>query len=371
MRNLAHSANGRNPPKSDYEITKLKEEHQKEIQKLTYESKIELMESQMKIINLTHQLEIIKLKHSHEIETKHVVADRELQNKLTEMEKQLAIKDKEIAATKNEMTIKLNEKEKEIATKENERKMQLMAKDHEWVRNEKDFKLQIKDLEYDNQMKIKDLENEHKLKLLELTKERDATIRTLRNEIENLKTKKNVETQPMKAKDNQMQDVECKKVVPVKIEKPQRVFTKEEKFAWGPDTFFGGKKWLDNVYASYEDWYQGITLLLTNKIQENIYSGGTKYVFIKKEFNECHNHLFIGFRNVQHNYKKLGNGINIEGLGEPKNIGQVRHLLLHPTLSADCLQITPYTLEGLWIVREVTEHFYFGNTKSVIVLIKY
>ena len=46
-RNLAHSASGRNPVNVDvHEITKLKEEHQKEIQKLTYESKIKLLETE-------------------------------------------------------------------------------------------------------------------------------------------------------------------------------------------------------------------------------------------------------------------------------------------------------------------------------------
>ena len=62
MRNLAHSASGRNPMNiaDDQQITKLKEEHQKEIQNLTYKSKIELMESQMKIVNLTHQPKVKK-----------------------------------------------------------------------------------------------------------------------------------------------------------------------------------------------------------------------------------------------------------------------------------------------------------------------
>ena len=61
-RNLPRSADGRSVHSvtDDQQITKLKEEHQKEIQNLTYKSKIELMESQMKIVNLTHQPKVKK-----------------------------------------------------------------------------------------------------------------------------------------------------------------------------------------------------------------------------------------------------------------------------------------------------------------------
>uniref|UniRef100_A0A7M5XAT6 Uncharacterized protein n=1 Tax=Clytia hemisphaerica TaxID=252671 RepID=A0A7M5XAT6_9CNID len=114
-RNLAHSASGRNVHKvaDDQQIIKLREEHGREIQKLNYESKIELMEAQMKNVSLEkdnqtlgHRLEMLKLKNSHEAETKQVAADKDLQIKLTEMEKQLAIKDKEIAAKKMELMTK-------------------------------------------------------------------------------------------------------------------------------------------------------------------------------------------------------------------------------------------------------------------------
>ena len=191
----------------------------------------------MKNVNLSHQLEMLKLKNSHEIEAKQVQADRELQNKLTQIEKQLA-------------------------AKENDFKMKMMAKEQEFLGKENDFKLQMKDLE----LKLNDLENANNLKLLELTKEKDATIQTLRNEIEMLKTKvrphENVETQPIKANELQKQEeVEPKKTFPVQIE---RVFTKAEILAWGPDTFFGGKVLEEKVFESYEDWYRRISLLLVN-----------------------------------------------------------------------------------------------------------
>ena len=335
-RNLAHSASGRKPSSADiHEITKLKEEHQKEIQKLTYESKIKLLETEnemrMKIVSLekdnqtlTHHLEILKLKADHEIETKQVQADRELQNKLAEMEKQLA-------ATKNEMIIKLSEKDKEFVTKENEYKMKIMEKDQEMLRKEKDFKRQIKDLENAIQMKVKDLENEHKFKLLEVTKEKDVIDRTLRHEIENLKTK------------NHQDEAEPKKLLKVQIVKPPQVFTKEEKLAWGADYFFGVKvmKWEENVFNSYENWYQGITRVLANNKQEEISVDGTNFVFIKKEFDQFHRQLFIGFKKkvktVIPGYKEKNFDLMVEGLSE-KPIEDGHVFLLHPKLPGKRLQ---------------------------------
>ena len=97
-RNLAHSANGRNPPvkNAGSEILKLKEEHQKEIQKLTYESKIKLMESQMKIVNLTHQLEMLQLKNSYEVQASQVQADQLLQKEKDDLQTKLTAKEHEM-----------------------------------------------------------------------------------------------------------------------------------------------------------------------------------------------------------------------------------------------------------------------------------
>ncbi|XP_066918745.1 putative leucine-rich repeat-containing protein DDB_G0290503 [Clytia hemisphaerica] len=378
-RNLAHSANDRNPPKKadSVEIQKLKEEHQKQIQKLTYESKIELMEAQMKNANLTHQLELLNLKHSHGIESKQIQADHELQNKLNEMEKQLIIKNKEIATkvdetklklnekdkeivdTKNQMTIKLNEKDKEIAAKDNECKMKLMTKDQEILGKENDFKLQIKDMENDHKLKLKDLENYHNLKLVALTKEKDATIQILRNEIGKLKLKNNQSNDVVKAK----------KVVSVKKEKPQKHFTKEEKLALGADTFFEGKKWEENVFESYEVWYREISLILTNRKQENVFSpiDGTEYVFIKREFGKNHKKLDIGFKEeVGNGYKEKDCDIMFEGVSK-KTTNKGKFFLLHPTIRGKHLKFLTNDWVNWWWKVEIPEDFYFGDKTSAIV----
>ena len=350
-KDLADSTDGENPNKFEGpEIQKIKEEHRKEIKILTYESKLKLLETEnemrMKIISLekdnqtlNHQLQITKLKNSHEIETKQILADQELQNKLTETEKRMA-------AMGNEMTIKLVEKDKEIAAKENEYTLKLMIKELEMSAAENENN----ELNNIIRMKMNDLVNEHKLKLLELTKEKDETIQKLRNEIEKFKSKGSDEAQ--------------------EEDKPPSVFTNEWKFAWGADTFFGGKtmKWEESAYESYEDWYKGISLLLTNKKQENIVIGGKKYVFIKKEFNECHIELYIGLKESVHHEDT--NDIMVEGLSEESR-KDGEFLLLHPTLSESFLKFVTSIIEGRWWkVQKVDENFYFGDEKSAIILVK-
>uniref|UniRef100_A0A7M5XBB2 Uncharacterized protein n=1 Tax=Clytia hemisphaerica TaxID=252671 RepID=A0A7M5XBB2_9CNID len=323
-RNLAHVASGRNVQKvaDDQQIIKLKEEHGREIQKLNYESKIELMEAQMKNVSLEkdnqtlgHRLEMLKLKNSHEAETKQVAADKDLQNKLTEMEKQLAIKDKEISDTKNQM-----------AVKENECKIKLMTKDQEMLEKENEIK------------------------------EKDATIQTLQNEIEKLKRSHN----PTESK------------MAVTKEKHPHLFTKEEKFAWGADVFFGFRemRWEESAYESYEAWYIGISSVLTNRRQVTIISDGTKYVFMKKHENKTGQRLFIGFREkVRYNYTAQDYEIIFEGLSE-ETMKNGRFLLLHPKVPEKRLKFVPYQYDkDWWNLENVTEDYYSGNEQSVIILV--
>ena len=136
MSNLAQSAEGRNTT-NDQQITKLKEDHQKEIQKLTYESKIELMESQMKIVNLekdnqtlSHQLEMLKLKNSYEIESKQIDADNELQNKNVELHDKLNQMEREMTAKENEYKLKIKDLENENKTKQIEKTTEMIAKEN-------------------------------------------------------------------------------------------------------------------------------------------------------------------------------------------------------------------------------------------------
>ena len=249
--------------------------------------------------------------------------------------------------------------------------MQLTAKDQELLGKENDFKLQLKDLENENKLKIKDLENKYNLKLLELTKEKDATIQTLRNEIEMMKTKvrpqENVQTQPIKANELQKQEeVEPKKTFPVQIE---RVFTKAEILAWGPDTFFGGKVLEEKVFESYEDWYRRISLLLVNDKQENVFSGGNRYVLIKKQFEKCHKRIDLGFKeNIRFDYEVEDNDIIVGNLRQ-EAIGEENLFLLHPASSGKHLNFSKYWNPEWRKIENVTEDYYFGEVKSAIVLV--
>eukprot|EP00111_Clytia_hemisphaerica_P003379 TCONS_00009654-protein len=373
-RNLAHSASGRNTT-NDQQIRKLKEEHLKEIEKLKMEFKIQQLESEnekkLKTMQLekdnqtlSHQFELFKLKNSHGIDSKQIVADAELQDKINEMEKQLSMKIKEIADMKNEMTTKLNEKDKEIATKENDCKMKFMTKDQEMLTKENDFKLQIKELGHNNivklkdmELKMKDLENDHNLKLVELTKAKDATIEALRNKIENLE-----------AKNNQRQEEdEAQAGLPVK-----RVFTDQEKLTWGVDTFFEDKKLLDTIYKSYQDWYQGISLILTHGKQQIINIDTKQYMFMKKDFvQRCEREwLFIGLKqHIDIDYYEEGYDFIVERV-DKKVAKSGKMFLLHPEFATNSMKFRECLDDNnWWRVSKVTKDYYHDGKFAIILII--
>eukprot|EP00111_Clytia_hemisphaerica_P013280 TCONS_00038986-protein len=245
-RNLAHSASGRNVHKvaDDQQITKLKEEHQKEIEKLKMEFKIQQLESEnektLKIMQLekenqtlSHQFEMFKLKNSRESQSSQVQADQQLQKQKDELRNNLVEKEKQLVAKEHEMVLYKKEQEKEIVVKENEWKM-----------------------------KVKDLENEHKIKILqtetklndmekEMT-EKEATVQHLNGEIENLK--RIIQRQNMTT-------IDC--------------------LVWGAEYFHEGNK-SSLLYPSYGHWYKAISAMMGNKKMFKT----DKYLFMRKEFNK-------------------------------------------------------------------------------------
>uniref|UniRef100_A0A7M5WXA6 Uncharacterized protein n=1 Tax=Clytia hemisphaerica TaxID=252671 RepID=A0A7M5WXA6_9CNID len=174
------------------------------------------------------------------------------------------------------------------------------------------------------------------------------------------------------------------------MNKPTRVFTKEEKFTWGVDTFFKDQKtskgteiWRESPFHSYEEWYAEISSLLRDKKQENIVlNGETKYVFIKKKFNECHDTLgFVIEKEVSKETLKLfpnktqkekEHEIWVKGLIE-RATHDANFLLLHPNQSDAHMQLRESAKRDLkydwFFVPEVTDDFYFGDKKSAIVLV--
>uniref|UniRef100_A0A7M6DM60 Uncharacterized protein n=1 Tax=Clytia hemisphaerica TaxID=252671 RepID=A0A7M6DM60_9CNID len=329
-RNLAHSAVGRNPmvEMDSGEIVKLKKEHQKEIQKLTYESKIEMMESQMKTMQLekenqtlSHQFEMFKLKNSYDSQSSQAQADQQLQKQ------------------KDELQNKLVEKEK-----------QLVAKEHEMV-------LYKKEQENEWKMKMKDLENEHKIKMLQkevkiaemekVMKENEETIQKMRAEM------KTVNEQAVKKES-------------ARLDTPVKALTDIDRMVWGANYFIQGISHGPKLYESYEKWYERISLLMENK---KLYVA-TEFLFIRKKFDKHHKVLHFVSKRKYSAYKDCSDEFNTEGLTKElyTNDG-VDLFLLHPKIDTKHLKFNR-NFNGhdyeRWQVKNVNLEFYDDNNDAIV-----
>ena len=322
-RNLAHSASGRNPRNTDdQQIIKLKEDHQKEIQRLTYESKIELMESQMKIVNLTHQLELLKLKNSHENETKQFQADRELQKDKDELQNKLAEMKLQLTAKEHEMKVYQKEQEKENSTKE-----------------------------YELKLKVKDLESEHKIKMLQMEKkltEMEKGLKEKEETIQKLRT-------GMGPVHEQVAD------------HPQNEKGLIDRMVWGANCFFKRISDGPKLYDSYEEWYESLSLLMADK---KLYVT-PMFLFMRKEFDKHRNALDFASKRKGSAYKDNSDEFNTEGLSKElySNDG-VDLFLLHSKVYAEHLKFNRshngYDYER-WSVKNVN-YIYYTTKNSAIVL---
>ncbi|XP_066914005.1 golgin subfamily A member 6-like protein 22 [Clytia hemisphaerica] len=343
-RNMAHSASGRNVA-DDQQITKLKNEHQKEIEKLKMKFKIQQLESEnektLKITQLekdnqtlSYQFEIFKLKNSRESQSSQVQTDQQLQKQNVELQNKLVEKEKQLVAKEHEMVLYKKEQEKETDAKENEWKMKMKEQENEW------------------KMKMKDLENEHKIKILQMeTKlnemkkemtEKEATVQHLKREIENLK-----------------------RFIPNQNEAAEKVeenMTTIDRLVWGAEYFHGGNKLL---YPSYGDWYKAISAMMGNK---KVFKKD-KYLFMRKEFNEAYDYLdFVNRKDNSYQEQcmrdflvencKIAWEIATFFLLHTKDFG--KHLKFEQRMS----QNASY---DYWCVRKVSKEFYFGAKRSAIV----
>ena len=319
--------------------------HAREIEKLKFENKIKFLESEnnnrMKIMqlekdnqSLTHELELVKLKAAHEFDSKKFVVDREIEKEMlkqrNEFQHKLAEKDKEFATKENKCNKKITEVEKdmlkqqrefqnrlaekniEIAAKENELKLKLVQKDQELAAKENEFKLKLAEVENANKCKVAEIE-----------------------------------------KQNQSQQ--------------QSVITRAEKLSWGVNKFFEGKPVVMNLFASYQEWYQEISLLLQGE-KEIVSSGSSRYVFIKRNFGECPSYLILIAYRKGRNNKKNPRMFYIED-DEKQFWKKTKIMLLHPLKHTKSLKLNE-TKAGVdferWEIDDVTKDFFHGKNWSAV-----
>ena len=394
-RNLAHSAAGRNLTKSveSLEIANLKEEHEKQIQKLTFENRIKILElekemskqdkeQKMKILqlekdnqSLTHELELLNLKAVHGLDLKKVTTDHELekemlkhqkefQNRLAEKDKELVEKQKELANMHFECKTKVDEMEKVFLTKEHEYQMKLAAKENEsqikLIAKEKEYQVALAAKENEFMLKMKDLEHASKIKLEKKEREKESAIQALRHKIELMET----------TKDNDLKDPKPVDAPGALLKLPEElIVTKEDKLIWGADEFFRGIKTGSNLFPSYEIWYEAISGLLTNKKQECVRRGKRQYFFVRKEMKEYERLLYFATKreNDSHDYF---NGIVIV-YPNSKELRNTKLFLLHPKQRDLCISGVSFEDGGFcseeeWTFSGVTESHHYGKYKSII-----
>eukprot|EP00111_Clytia_hemisphaerica_P005525 TCONS_00016022-protein len=396
-RNLAHSATGRivtnKVDNSAVEIAKLKEDHDKQIQKLTFENRIKTLElekemskqdneQKMKILqlekdnqSLSHEFEFMKLKTSHEMEAKKVVVDRvmeremlkqqnEFQNRLSEKDKALLEKDNELTAKENECKTKINEMEKSFHAKEYEYQTKMAAKENELT------------------SKMKHIEHTNTVKFLEMEKEKELIIQSLRHKIEMLEASKIKELpkefKPEVLPSSKSKDSPVLKQEHLSILQPENlkqtrhsIAITEDKILWGVKKYFIGIKTESDLFTSYENWYEALSSLLENEVQKFVKQGKRRYCFIRKEMSD--DYISTLFLITKRKHDGEINGPNTLSVEYPNraDLKNARSFLLHPEQRNQCIQFTTFNCFHedceYWRFSNVLKNHYFGEKKSVIV----
>jgi len=402
-RNLAHSATGRivtnKVDNSAVEIAKLKEDHDKQIKKLTFENRIKTLElekemskqdneQKMKILKLekdnqllSHEFEFMKLKTSHEIEAKKVVVDREMekemlkqqkefQNRLSEKDKALSEKDKALSEKDNEIAIK----EMECKAKINEMEKSLLAKEYEYQ-----TKMAVKENELTS--KMKHIEHTNTVKFLEMEKEKEMVIQSLRHKIEMLEASKIKELSkefkpevlpPSKSEDSPVLKQEHLSILqPVNLKQTSKsIATTEDKILWGVKKHFIGIKTESDLFTSYENWYEALSSLLENEVQKFVKQGGRRYYFIRKEMPGYCSPLFLVTKRKHVEETDGPNTLSVE-YPNREELTNARSILLHPEQRNQCIQVTTFHCYHKdcedWRFSNVSRNYYFGEKNSVIV----
>ena len=259
-RNLAHcaaTAMGNPQQDNNHEVTKLKQEYERQIQTLKLEHKIQLLEMDNKMSkqilelqkenqSLKHENELMKLKGAHELQSNKKVVEANL-------EKQVFVKEMELKD-------KLNAKEKEITLN--------------WAEKDKDTALKLAEKE----KQLLKQENEHKIEIIKMKNDMEKTIESLRNENEMLRT---IAKKQPKEVHQAVGAVTMKEEVEDPLKLPLM-----ERLEWGVKCFIA-KEIQPTIECSYEQWYQSICSTMQNK---KLYDNNN-FLFLKKNFGMFHTNL--------------------------------------------------------------------------------
>ena len=329
-RNLAHcAATAMSSPKqvSNHELTKLKEDYERQIQTLKLEHKIQLLEMDNKISkqilelqkenqSLKHENEMMKLKSAHDLQSNKMVVDANL-------EKQMVAKELELKDI-------LNEKDKEIAEKDKD---------------------------------LLNLQHKHEIETIKMKNEMEKTIESLRNENEILKTK--VKKEQPKEMDQSVGAVTMKE----EVEDPLRL-PLMERLEWGvkcfitipkPHTPFNGNK--------YQEWYENIA----NGMEDKKLYRNENFLFMRKDFGVCHSPLRFINHDIGKEFEFFVSAFEVKGL-DISVLNRGEFVLFHPkdsqkfSRTKQNIRSRPSIgMYNYWEFHDVPADIFFGPDKTAIV----
>eukprot|EP00111_Clytia_hemisphaerica_P001352 TCONS_00003846-protein len=374
-RNLAHcAATAMSHPQRSHpqqtannELTKLKEEHERQTKTLKLEHKIQLLEMdnklskqendnktkilelQKEVQSLKHENEIMKLKGTHELQINKMEVDSNSEKQMAaielEFKDRLKEKDKEmvekIAEKDKEMTLKMAEKDKELALKMAEKDGELLKK-----------------------------ENEHKIETVKMKNKMEKTIESLRNEVQMLKT--NVKDEREKPNDQAVGINNDAVVKKEEIADPLKL-PLMERLEWGVNHYIYKTKLhgIPLLKTSYQEWYENLANAMVN---EKLYMN-ERFLFMRQVFGNCKIYLrFINF-DIDDRCPHFSNTFEVKGL-DTQLLKKGEFILLHPKDSLKSSRINVKQRQAYdsvlndykyWEFKDVPEELFFGQSKIAIV----
>eukprot|EP00111_Clytia_hemisphaerica_P012020 TCONS_00035348-protein len=223
---------------------------------------------------------------------------------------------------------------------------------------------QIKILELENKLKILVLENENKVNIMKIENENQLKLQVLKNKQNNIEY-----TEPHSKSSEDAGELKRIKPVPYLTDKNlvDSVFIpKIDKMIWGVKRFFQKKSTTDfELYKSYGEWYSDLSILMENSAQYVT----NQYVFIRKEFEFCHEALYFVSKIGECSYPAT-NDFVVTDINR-KLLESTTFIILHPTQLVKCLELNwNYLGTGYqrWCTKCSSEDFYMGDKKSIICL---
>ena len=333
------------------EVTKLKQDHAKEIENLVRSHRVELLE-------LKNEFKLKEIEIEKVQKTKTLALEKEVQRlrndiemmKLTAKHKQTEA-DEKIQEVRNQMGLMKIECEREKCDLRHELEQQIQK-----------MKLQIELLEMDKAEPDQKPEQGINLKqdaaVLDKNKvstQRDLPV-TRNNKLEKGVTLQQTE-QVTRTNNNKASTLRDTPTVGSNKENCQRLLE-------GANRFFGtGQKRL--YPGTYQQWYQD----LSNSMENHRQYSNDKFVLIRKEIKKYSEYLSLILERgklTEETYDLV-----VEGLNE-KILSESEVLILHPQELGKYLKITDYHRRAnysCWAYNGVTKDFYFGQSYSVIILV--